>query len=166
MALSTTDRKKIQKVSKAFEHDTEKAFSRLMARVEGRCRMFRLFDTHAAGAFLPEVAGDFIGGTLRGPTLVECKTSIKHETLRSCLASHMDYGQAAQLSLWTLAGFCSVVLFYSEPLGQVEIWPGGYVGDCRAAGTRLDPQHLLGLTPMSQFDDWIEQYFMKDLLPC
>lgn len=154
------DRALIQKVSKEFEKTIEQHFSSLAKVIAGGVRMYRMYDSHSAGAFLPEQPGDFMGATARGATLLEAKTSIKHNSLRSCLSSNMDFGQAAELDLWEQAGHCAVVMFYAYQTGNVEVWPGGYVGRCRADGARLDPTYCTTIRHDALLD-WMRQYFLK-----
>lgn len=161
MTKPTNERALIQKVSKGFESTLESHFSELAKVIGGRVRMYRMYDSHSAGAFLPEQPGDFMGATARGATLLEAKTSIKHDSLRSCLSSNMDYGQAAELDLWDEAGHCSLVMFYAYQTGTVEIWPGGYVGRCRAAGTRLEVSQRLATVLHADLLSWMRYYFLQ-----
>jgi hypothetical protein len=104
-----------------FEGKTREALDTLVAQ-QGLF-FCRLQDSRAAGKFLPNTPADFLVGFCGKARLLECKASVKHDSLVECL--HMiDDGQAAYHTLWHNNGLPSTYLFYSDRTGMVECWSG------------------------------------------
>jgi hypothetical protein len=123
------------KIGAQFEKDTQDVLDTLAGKT--RLSYVRLYDTKSAqGKFLPEQPGDFIVAA-EGGHLLECKASEKHGSLRACLADNVSTQQAAAHRLWSRTGNPCWFLFNSLPTGQVELWEGQVVGECRALGKRL-----------------------------
>ena len=124
-------------IGKQFERDVQDILEELSARHP--LTYLRLYDSHAArGKYLPPVPGDYIVVTLGKARLIELKASEKHQSLRSCLSSHVGTHQAAAHRLWARAGGVSYFLFHSVRDSSIELWDGLIVGECRAFRNRLD----------------------------
>lgn len=104
-----------------FEGKTRKALETLVAQ-QGLF-FARLQDSRAAGKFLPNTPADFLVGFYGKARLLECKASVKHESLLECL-SMLDDGQLAYHSMWHKNRLPSTYLFYSDMTGVVERWDG------------------------------------------
>jgi len=118
----------------------------------------RLYDTTSAGggAFIPEVDGDFITAFPGGALLVECKSSEKHESLRSCLSANVSTGQAASHRLWHRTGNPCIFLFYTEIGDMVECWHGFTVGTHRAEGKPLPKEGWLFRCKLSEMTELLK----------
>ena len=134
-----------------FEDKTRAALDKLRASDE--VFYHRWPDSHAAGRFLPTAPADFLVGCNGRALLLECKASVKAVSLRGCLASMVDDDQVGSHRLWHLAGLDSWFLFYSERLGQVEMWQGWRVVKARHGGIALTGQvdFEFGLDEMVEF---------------
>lgn len=158
MALTPAERKLATEIGKAFEATTLEAL-RNLSTVKADCiRFFRLYDTHSAGGFLPEQPGDFWGGCPRGPTIIECKASIKHSSLTGALSTALDFGQAMQLRLWAEAGHVALLLFFDYNGKSIEAWDGAVVGFHRAEGKRLKAEQRIAIFPAENLEAWLGKY--------
>ena len=98
----------------------------------------RFQDTKAARVnFLPNQPGDFLVIYVGRPTLIECKASMKHDSLRSCASSMIDAGQLGHHKLWLRAGARCLFVFEATGIGCYEIWRSEDVIEARAAGKPL-----------------------------
>lgn len=161
MALSNEDRKLAAKVGKQFEKDIQDVLIFAASSMAHACQFYRLYDTHAAGNFLPEAPADFIGAAPIGPVLIEAKSSVLHQSLRSCLSANVDFGQAAQGRLWEEKGYTCLYLFLDYRGQQIEAWSGGVVGRARAEGIRLRAEQCLARFPAIDLQDWLTNYLTR-----
>jgi hypothetical protein len=97
----------------------------------------RFSDTRSAGNYLSDQPSDFLAGRAGTALFIEAKFSEVHDTLRSCFAGAVTDGQIASARIWERAGFKYIVLFYSLPAKQVEIWRGSNIIAARRGGTPL-----------------------------
>lgn len=107
----------------------------------------RLYDTKSAGNFLPGQPGDFCGCWKGRAFLIEVKLSTKHTSLagsRAPLNSLFDDEQVAKMRLWSMAKAQTLVIFKSHTDGAVEVWDGGYLGECYVTPKKkLEPIGIL-----------------------
>lgn len=124
--------------------DFEETFRLLLKDLQKRCpcNFHRFYDTHSAGAYLPEQPADFLLGFDGGMHFIECKSSDTHQTLASGLADLFSKDQAANLRMWSRAGASTHILFLSQRDGRVELWDGLRVSEARAAGKRIKAEGI------------------------
>lgn len=99
---------------------------------------FRLYDTKSAGAYLPAQPADAIVAGRDDVYLLELKCSNKYKSLRGGLSSLFGMRQAVSHFTWNRAGHRSHILFLSTVTGELQLWDGGHVAQCRRHGDRLD----------------------------
>ena len=125
-------------IGKWFEGKFQDMLNEMRNEVEDRTSYIRLYDsTSSRGKFLPAQPGDFIVAHNHTAYLVECKSSVKHKTLRSCLASHVKGDQVALMRMWVATGTPSCFIFYSDVDQCVEIWRGCDVCEAKVSGKPL-----------------------------
>jgi hypothetical protein len=109
------------------------------AALQRDCGLFyhRFQDSKAAGNFTAGAPADFLLAFTGKVILVECKASRVQETLRSCLSAMVDDGQAGSMHRWIANWNEGFFLFYSDVLGQVEVWPADQVIAARNKGKPL-----------------------------
>lgn len=99
----------------------------------------RFYDTASAQVnFLPNQPGDFMTVCEGWVTLIEAKTSVKHDSLRSCAANAIAPAQLGMHKKWLRAGATCLFVFQG-PDGVHEIWPSIHVVEQRSNGR---PLHL------------------------
>lgn len=126
------------KLSKQFEEDVQSVLTQMKRRLW--LSFVRLYDTKSArGNFLPEQPGDFIVAA-HGAHLLECKTSEIWDSLAEgkCLDDNVSSEQAAEHRIWAKAGNPCWFLFYSQPVGCIELWRGADVGEAYAKRQLLE----------------------------
>lgn len=145
---TVTDMKKYmnrtpQEAGKLFEDEfhAELKILQNLARVD----FMRLYDTHAAGSYLPAQHADFILQTPGlGARLVELKSSRTVSTLASDI-NLISKSQFAKMFTWERAGGRSIVLFLDQTTGAVEYWDGNSVHAAKKDSRHLgSPGKLLG----------------------
>ena len=97
----------------------------------------RVYDTRAAGNFLPKQPADFYvlcEGRFR---YIEAKFSETLETLKQGLSSMVKPHQLATATLTKRAGGEYYIIFFSTKGGQFEVWDGAY-----CAQRKLVRKHL------------------------
>jgi len=126
-----------QEIGKDFEETTRLILKALTLK---RKSMFhRLYDTHSAGAYLPEQPADFLFMYEGKLTLIECKSSAKYETFPAGLSSLMEKEKAPLIRMWLRAGARCLFVFLSQSSGMIEFWDGKDVIAARTAERgRLD----------------------------
>jgi len=125
-------------IGKWFEGEFQKMLEVMRSDSCDRSSYLRLYDSASArGKFLPAQPGDFMVAYNAVTFMVECKSSVKHTSLRSCLSSHVKDGQVALMRMWIASGNPSCFIFYSAVDQQIEIWPGKSVCECRVDGVPL-----------------------------
>lgn len=146
------------KIGKFFE---DKVMTPTLQKLEGSEKFFyhKLKDTYAAGTYLPKSPADYLVACNGQSMLMECKASVVHYSLKSCLASMVGDSQVAHHRLWQRTGNKSLFVFYSDQTANVEFWNGAYVVECRVNGSPLkEPpsawcdKSLLGSTILSMFE--------------
>jgi hypothetical protein len=127
---------------KFFEHKVQLVLNEYKKR--SKSFHLRLYDTTSASRkgddsdqeaqlnFLPAQPGDNILLQPGIAVLIECKSSTKHESLRSCVSSMVDPAQAASHRLWQRAGHPSTFLFCDLVNDIVECWNGVTVAMAKA----------------------------------
>lgn len=108
----------------------------------------KLKDAHSAGRMTSSSPADYLLAYKGRGFLVECKASIVHPSLRSCLASAVSDGQVGEHNLWMRAGMKSLFVFYSDLTGLVEFWNGRNVVDARRAGRSLPKDSVMMVMPV------------------
>lgn len=117
----------------------------------------RFLDTHAAGSHVPNAPGDYYA-MLRGmPILVECKASIKHMSLKGCLADAVEDHQVGTHRLWIKAGGVSLFLFYSDQTRLIEFWRGETVISARQHSAVLKPGDKFGICKSEELGSYFEK---------
>ncbi len=136
-----------QQVGKDFEEATRLVMKALTLKIP--CMFHRLYDTHSAGAFLPEQPADFLFMHRGKLVLIECKSSAKHSSLSSGLSSLMEKEKAPLIRMWLRAGAKCLFLFLDQTTGDVEFWNGADVIEARSAerGRLKTPCRLLRAGP-------------------
>jgi hypothetical protein len=151
--------KRSNDIGKAFEADVQTQLE-VLQRTE-LLRYIRLYDTHAANAYLPESPADFIVGTPLGGILLECKASEEHQSLALCLGTVKTH-QAAAARLWVRTGNPSLFLFYSWQVDVVEAWEGSMVGECRATKKKLPKDGALFTVPSYELNALLRKVLLED----
>ena len=149
---------KSKNVGKWFEGKTNDILMEL--RGKKRCTFVRLYDSYAAqGNMLGNQPGDFIVVPMSLPAiLVECKSSMVHPDLRSCLSANVEDHQGAAHRIWDLMGGDTLFLFYTDETDEVEFWCGDYVGEKKAEGKPLNLSRRLSCVPMKKFNQALKTY--------
>ena len=135
-----TKAKTPQEIGKDFEETFRGLLKTLQQKYKSNYHRF--YDTHSAGAYLPEQPADFLLGFDGGMHFIECKSSDTHQTLASGLSDLLNKSQAANLRMWARAGACVHILFLSQRDGRVELWDGKVVSEARAAGKRIKAEGI------------------------
>lgn len=93
----------------------------------------RFYDTHSAGAFLPDQPADTIA-CFRGIChLFELKSSEVHSSLTAGLSKLLANHQASHLKIWARAGASTHIVFWQQATGVIELWDGEAVAHVRHA---------------------------------
>ena len=153
---------KSRNIGKWFEAKTEDALRNLKSKKV--CTYVRLHDSYAAqGNLLPGQPGDFIVKAKGSPCLLlECKSSEKYKTLRSCLSSHVEPHQAAAHRIWHMMEGATLFVFYSDVIAGVEFWNGNYVGECRGKGQQLDKGGALDVVPLLKLEQTLKTFLLDE----
>lgn len=122
-------------IGKLFEKKIAESLKEL-ARTHG-VFFTRFYDTHAAGSYLPASPADFLVAYNSQAQLWECKASVVHDSLKSCLSAMVDDGQVGHHRLWHNAGLDSYFIFYSDQTAMVEFWNGAHIVHQRTMGRKL-----------------------------
>ncbi len=148
---------KSKNIGKWFENKTDGILKE--GRNKKMCTFVRLYDSYAAqGNMLGNQPGDFIVMSRGNGILLECKSSEKHGSLRSCLSANVEDHQGASHRLWEINGGRAVFVFYTDITDEVEFWDGLYVGACKATGTPLDKSRRLGCVPLKKYKETLIHY--------
>ena len=124
-----------------------------------RSSYLRLYDSASArGKFLPPQPGDFIVGYNSTTFMVECKSSMKYTTLRSCLSSHVKDAQVALMRMWIALGNPACFIFYSSIDQEIEIWPGARVCEARVSGKPLKKEWCVNRFPADRLEMDFKMY--------
>jgi hypothetical protein len=100
----------------------------------------RFYDTHSAGAYLPDQPADTIACVLGICHLFELKSSEVHASLSAGLSKLLKAHQASHLRIWARAGASTHIVFWQQKTGIIELWDGEAVGLVRhAPQARLKP---------------------------
>ena len=137
-------------IGKWFEDKVQDTLETM--RNQKQCTYLRLYDSHSArGKFLPPQPGDFVIAINGSAYMTECKSSVKHSSLRSCVGSHVKPEQTALMRLWLSSDNPAFFLFYSAVTEQLEIWDGKSVVTSKVSGTPLDFKDRLAIGNLSEF---------------
>lgn len=118
-----------QERGKDFEEEFRKYLKDLMGKYP--VASARFYDTHSAGAFLPEQPCDSIA-CIQGVThLFELKSSAVHLSLAGGLSDLLKDSQATHLRIWARAGACTHIVFWQQELGGIELWDGDAVAQVK-----------------------------------
>ena len=124
-------------IGKDFENHVSNTLDALKAR-KAKIDYIRLYDTRSARLkYLPAQPCDFIIGYANTTSLVECKASLKHKSLRSCLSGAVTDVQAAKAKMWIGTGNYAMFMFHSVLTSKIEVWDGLLVSRCRAESKPL-----------------------------
>ena len=108
----------------------------------------RFYDTHSAGAYLPDQPGDTIACVRGICHLFELKSSEVHASLSAGLSKLLASHQASHLRIWARAGASTHVVFWQQNTGVVELWDGEAVALVRhAPHMRLKPDGICDTYP-------------------
>jgi hypothetical protein len=135
-----------QEKGKAFEEEFRLYLKEVMQKHP--MASARFYDTHSAGAFLPDQPGDTIA-CFRGIChLFELKSSEVHASLSAGLSKLLANHQATHLKIWARAGASTHVLFWQQSTGVIELWDGECVAVVRhAPHMRLKPEGVCETYP-------------------
>ena len=115
---------------------------------------YRFTDTKAAGNFVPGTPSDFIISYEEGtPLLLECKASEKHASLVECLGM-IDADQLAYHKWWMRSMNGAWFLFYSDLIGQCELWDSSLIVRRVHEKIKADvmvPEYEFGLDELEHF---------------
>jgi hypothetical protein len=134
---------------KGFEHDVHEQFRNLHLTLPVHWE--RVVDSHEAGNLVRKSDCDF-KLTVRTSQLgrpwvhyIECKSSVKHESLRNGLRSLVKPTQVAKMRIAERAGVFAWYWFRNENTKMVEIWTGQQIHRVFIEETRLkeDPKLII-----------------------
>lgn len=119
-------------------------------------------DSRTAGKLTSNTPADFLVAYMSRAQLWECKASVEHMSLRSCLSSMVSPGQVGYHRLWRISGHDSLFLFYSDQTALVEVWPGDAVVAARLAGRPLEHETMIKVFELKKMADYLPPLFMKE----
>lgn len=135
-----------QERGKDFEEEFRQYLKQLMARHP--VASARFYDTHSAGAYLPDQPCDTIACVQGITHLFELKSSEVHDSLTGGLSKLLKNHQASHLRIWARAGACTHVVFWQQTTGVIELWDGEAVAKVRHATlARLKPDGICETFP-------------------
>lgn len=105
----------------------------------------RFYDTKSTGtfragrgtAFIPPRAGDFLVGHRGLASVLECKASETHTSLRGGVSALVKDGQAAKLRMWLRSQNLGFYIFRNKLAGRIEVWDAELVIDARNSSKPL-----------------------------
>lgn len=132
---------------KRFEHDVHDQFRNLHLTLPVHWE--RVVDSHEAGNLVRKSDCDF-KLTVRSPQpgrpwvhYIECKSSIKHASLRNGLRSLVKTTQVAKMRIAERAGVFAWYWFRNEKTKMVELWSGRQIHPVFVEETRLKEEPRL-----------------------
>lgn len=104
----------------------------------------RFYDTKSTGrfggktkVFIPPRPGDFLVGHNGMASVLECKASEVHKTLRAGMSSLVADGQCAKMRMWIRSLNCGFFIFRNLMEDVIEVWDGEVVIEARTSGKPL-----------------------------
>ena len=146
-------------IGKWFEGKFQEMLEKMRSNPTDRSSYLRLYDSASArGKFLPAQPGDFMVAYSAATFMVECKSSVKYTTLRSCLSSHVKDTQVALMRMWIASGNPACFIFYSDVDKHIEIWPGKTVCEAKVSGKPLKKDGYVYRIPADSLESHLKMY--------
>lgn len=124
-----------------FEADCVVEFKKMLRKFE--FYFDRIYDTKSAKSFIPTRPGDFYIGHVGNASVLECKASAVHETLRSGFSSLVTDEQIAEMRLWERSGNLGFYIFRSELSRTIEVWDARQIFQARLESKPLPAEGWL-----------------------
>lgn len=145
-------------LGKLFEEDCIKHFKVLQRKYP--FYFDRIYDTRTASRFIPPRPGDFYIGHAEEATVLECKASQVHASLRNGMASLVKDAQVAEMRKWHRSGNLCTYIFRSEVSNTVEVWEGRQIFEARTTSTPLPEGGYLKSVPREQLYELLYWLFI------
>lgn len=150
MSVAASKKKKLsnEQLGKEFEDDCVVEFKKLL-----RLHPFyfdRIYDTKSASRYIPVRPGDFYIGHVGIATVLECKASQVHASLKNGMGTLVKNGQIAAMRLFERSGNNACYIFRSEVSNTIEVWDGRQIFEARLKSTPLPDGGYLKSVPRDQ----------------
>ena len=141
-------------------YDFESELKSIFSNIQSKCNFFwhQFADSKAARGFINSQPSDFIIASEKtGAMLVEAKASEEISSLAKCAKKMLRPSQVGSIIKWNRAGQRSLILFYCEIDGVIEVWDGMHVVSCIRENKKLSQKDSVRVN-FSSLEFWLTEY--------